>query len=92
MKMIHKFVVPVDDDVHDRQMPEGARIVHVDVQRDIGEVKFWAEVDTGVDAMVTRSFTVYGTGSPILESMTYVGTVLVGGGRLVWHLYEVAAA
>ena len=91
MKRILKFQVPVDDQAHRLMLPDGAWIVHVDVQgAAIDVVTFWALVETG-QPEVPRAFHVYPTGAPVTSDCDYVGTALAAAGGLVWHLFEVPA-
>ena len=50
----------------------------------------WAEVDSNPTAeKEDRSFKVCGTGfSENFTNWNYIGTVLMAGGTLVWHVYE----
>lgn len=66
------------------------RIVHVAAQYDHpGELQMWVEVHPDGPSS-TRSFVIVGTGHPIPIGGTYVGTAITDGGRLIWHVYEVA--
>jgi hypothetical protein len=80
---ILRYQVPVDDDDHELMIHR--RIVHVACRRrDV--VELWA-VDAG--PRVVRRFRVFGTGhefDPVRYD--YVGTGIVPGGDLVWHLME----
>ncbi len=85
-KVIWKFAVPF---LHsgEIEMPTGAEIIHVAMQR--GGLCMWAKVDP--DAMVIeREFMVEGTGQPPnrrLHDATHRGTVFEGS--MVWHVFEV---
>lgn len=81
MKTIYKY--PLADSGL-LNLPTGAKIVHCDVQRDIPTL--WIEVDT-VAELEERRFTVYGTGHPIGDNATHVGTYF--DGPFVWHVYEI---
>lgn len=75
-------------EITDRQvidMPDGAKILTVQVQHEVPCV--WAPVDPDV-ASVPRYFTIYGTGHPCSAEGQYVGTFLVHGGALVFHIFE----
>ena len=85
-KSIWKF--PVDAvDLFGVEMPEGAEILSVQVQR--GTPCVWAMVDPG-RKKETRNFVVYGTGHPVSNSgaKKFIGTFQLGGGDLVFHLFE----
>lgn len=86
MSTIWKWEFPITDEFA-LDMPLGARIVHVDVQR--GTPCLWAIVVPD-DPKVERRFRVYGTGHPITgSSQWHVGSFQMLGGHLVWHLFEV---
>lgn len=80
---IYRHAVPVDDSWHILRLT--GDILHVDT-RNPRIVEIWALHTDG--PAVPRSFRVYGTGQPLPEDVTYRGTVLTGGGGLVWHLME----
>lgn len=63
-------------------MPEGARLVHIDEQGD--GIALWAIVNPLYQSAPTR-FAVIGTGWPIPDAATYVGTTVTASG-FVWHL------
>ena len=74
------------------EMPEGAEILKVGVQR--GKPTMWAEVYTKPDAKsVKRKFVVRQTGNAFAklpsERYGYLGTVLLMGDNWVWHIFEV---
>ena len=72
------------------EMPIGARILSVQVQRD--EVCMWALVDPNAPTE-GRRFNVYGTGHPIRRDPgEFVGTFQLRGGALVFHLFAERAA
>lgn len=91
MRAIYKYEVEVVDYDVRLELPDGARIVHVDNQHDLADrLQFWAEVNPHAQR-VGRWFRVRGTGHAYPESEeTYVGTVIAAAGRLVWHLMEVS--
>jgi hypothetical protein len=75
------------------EMPVGAEIVHVGMQREYGQEglnyevpTFWAIVDPEADREV-RTFHLAGTGILLPSGdMKYHGTVM--DGAFVWHLLE----
>lgn len=71
------------------EMPAGAQILHVAEQH--GELCMWALVDPD-EPPVAHRFTVIGTGhiAPSRPA-AYVGSALMLGGSLVWHVFEVPA-
>jgi hypothetical protein len=87
MLTIYKYQFETTDEFF-LQMPEGSRILSVHVQRD--KPCMWAAVDPG-RLLIDRRFVVYGTGHPIdpaeYDSLSFVGTYLLHGGQLVFHLF-----
>jgi hypothetical protein len=87
MRTIWKYPLQVTDEqaVH---MPEDADILCVQMQG--GQLTMWAAVHPG-NRLVPRRVVIFGTGHPIpddaLDGLGYVGTVQMGGGSLVWHVF-----
>jgi hypothetical protein len=83
---VWKFPFELKDDV-EIQMPTGARVVHVGSQHNIPMLWALCDAEAEVEA---RCFRVAGTGHPIPESVVdnYVGTFMMMGGHLVWHVFE----
>lgn len=91
-----KWTVPVDDQPH----PIGSgRVLHVGCQDDPtghrtahAEVQVWTlESSVGI-TLPERMVQVYGTGQPLPDGVGagyHIGTVLVLGGALVWHVFAV---
>ena len=80
-----KWDVPVDDQPH---RIGGGDVIHVDSQRGRSdEIQVWTfENDQPVRARVVR---VFGTGHTVPLDAKPLGSVVVGGGHLVWHVFEV---
>lgn len=84
-RAVWKYVLPIHD-WPSLAMPEGARVVAVAEQ---GEALcLWADVDTDAPLCV-RQFRLAGTGHPLGPVGDHLGTVLLMGGRLVLHLYDI---
>jgi hypothetical protein len=67
-------------------LPEGAKVLSAQVQG--GEINLWAEVDSSMPSR-KRFFYVYGTGHELPDNPgTFIGTVQLHGGALVFHVYE----
>lgn len=81
---IFRYEVPVDDQWHDIDLC--GDILHVDT-RGMDVVEFWALHQGG--ARRPRRLRVFGTGHPLPPGVTHVGTAVVSGGALVWHLVEI---
>lgn len=85
-KTIWKYELDVTDHVQ-IDLPVTAEPLYLAMQYD--RVCLWALVDP--DASVsTRHFRFFGTGQEIDDSdPSYIGTVMMAGGGLVFHLFEV---
>lgn len=93
MKTVYKYQIPFDKlDGIQFEMPDLASILpHIEYEEhnSVTEfINFWAEVDTA-RAPRKRKFQVVGTGHPIPEDSRYVDTIVLRGGRIVFHLYEI---
>lgn len=86
MATIWKFPLPVGDTVTVK-MPRGARVLHVAVQGRAEQPTIWAVVDPG-EPMFERAFAVRGTGHDLGVVGDYVGTFMLLGGTLVFHVFE----
>lgn len=84
MTRMFKFKVPVGGGMTPINIQRDARIVHVDVQG--RDVYFWAAIDEDYP-LVTRRFTVLGTGLEIPARHKYIGTAQ-SRDEFVWHLFE----
>ena len=88
MKSIYKYILQ-DADVQSVSMPEGAKILCVQVQ--YGAACLWAEVDTDKPS-VDRTIEMFGTGYEMRCDMgierQYIGSYQLIGGALVFHVYE----
>ena len=82
MMRVLKWTVPVDDQWH----PIGAGdVVHVACQMDGPfSVQVWT---LEADNLEMRSACVFGTGQPLPDRVTHLGTALANQGALVWHLF-----
>lgn len=85
---IWKYDLPLAD-LLAVQMPKGARILDIQVQR--GVVRLWALCDETAPK-VARHISIYGTGNPIPdEPGEYIATFQMHDGDLVFHAFEVIA-
>lgn len=81
---IHKY--QVTPGIAGVQMPKGARILSLKVQR--GQPCVWALVDPNAP-LVQRHLAVYGTGFEVpAEPGRFVDTFLVDGDNFVFHLFD----
>ncbi len=85
---IYKYDVPVDDKLHEFDIPKGGRIVHIQSQSGFDSVQFWAMVNPHAERVDVRRFLVVGTGHDFGNTFYHVGSTVVLGGKLVWHLLE----
>jgi len=99
MKIVWKYPIEVTD-LQEVEMPQGSRILSVQVQKKLAVVGtgppksvydpcIWALVNTEERKMIRRLFRIYGTGKPVdepVESLNYVGTFQQG--PFVWHVFE----
>ena len=89
MRAVWKYPIALVDGPQTIEMPQGARVVAVEVQH--GAIAMWAVVSLN-NPRVLRSFVVHGTGHPIEHTGRWVGTTLMNGGQLVWHVFELPDA
>lgn len=69
------------------EMPKRAKIIHFASQH--GMPYIWALVNPEAPKEI-RKFKVYGTGHEINDKIiSHIGTVLVAGGNLVFHAFEI---
>ena len=88
---IYKYTL--EDQTSTVQMPEGAKVLSAHTQRE--SICIWALVDPS-KPMTLRTFKVIGTGWDIEEAefgqplthLEFIGTVLLSGGSLVFHVFE----
>jgi len=85
MQTIWKYQLDLKDDRHIIPMPKGATIISLGMQH--GLPTFWAEVDPAAQ-IEPRYFQVHGTGHPIANGGTFIGTALSPTNPFVWHIYE----
>ena len=89
MKTVWKYELDIVDEPQNRPMPHGASLLAVAVQGD--RLCVWAEVNPRYK-LQDRWFVVEGTGHPLRNAADYVGSALMAGGALVWHVYELVTA
>lgn len=92
-RQVLRWEVPVDDDWHAIGSGE---VVHVAVREEslnrtaINRIEVWT-LEPDPQYRSTRAVRAYGTGQPIADADTYhLGTAIVPGVRLVWHLFGAA--
>jgi hypothetical protein len=93
-RSVYKYPIPITDNVT-IDLPVGAEILSVGVQKGVNvhgypeAVCLWALV-TPASPVERRRFRVVGTGHPISsnENLKFIGTVMLEGGALVFHVFE----
>jgi hypothetical protein len=81
------FKYQLDLGPNDVQMPEGAEVLDVQMQR--GEICLWALVSPSAPE-VDRIFTIFGTGHPVpADGLKFIATIQASNGALVRHVFEV---
>lgn len=89
MKKVYKYNITDMNDYFDLNLPKGAKILTVQVQRN--SICIWALVDIN-NEQEKRRFRLAGTGHPIEEStdrLIYIGSFQMMQGTLVFHLFEI---
>jgi hypothetical protein len=84
---VWKYELPITDGV-DLLMPDGAEVLLVGNQYpvNISTITLWVRCDPEAPKR-TRHFTIVGTGNPA-TSAPHVGSVIMAGGSLVWHVFD----
>jgi len=88
MLTVYKYQVPIVDNF-ELELPVGAKILSFMEQR--GAPCVWVLIDPDMHHEVRR-FRLAGTGHPITidpDELRFVGSVLLRGGDLVFHLFEI---
>lgn len=89
MLTIYKYPIPIEDHFT-LELPEGAKILTVQAQRDIPQL--WAMVDSETKKE-TRYFRLGRTGYPLdddyLRVINHIGTFQIENGTLAFHLFEI---
>lgn len=86
--VIYKYPFQVEGEV-EIEMPKGARVLCVQVQRDIPCI--WAIIEPSQPIVEIRHFRVFGTGQPMdmhPDFLHYIGTFQLAGGNFIGHLFE----
>jgi len=87
MMQVWKYPLPQHDEEFSVEMPEGAEVLTVRLQG--GNPMLWARVKPSAP-LTRRRFRWTGTGHPIDPNAgKYIGTLMLAGGRLVFHIFEV---
>ena len=95
MKEIWKYELRHLTDVQVITMPEGAKILNLQVQRGDSYAHWFPVIWAFVDPKATpvrRTLRIFGTGEPIQSTMNellYIGTYRIPNDTYVWHVFEV---
>ena len=87
--VVYKYPINEFSDYIGMEMPQGAKILTVQMQYDVPCI--WALVDPDMP-LEQRVFRLAGTGHPIYESLInldYIGTFQMSRGDLIFHLLEI---
>lgn len=84
---IYKYTLAVTD-LQTLALPERAKVLTVQTQHKLPQL--WALVDESAATTQARRFATYGTGNPMPDGDPgqYIGTYQLGGGALVFHVFE----
>jgi hypothetical protein len=90
VRTVWKFPLEVTD-WQEIEMPQDAEILHVGDQSPATSprrtLEVWALVDPN-NPRVARKFAIHGTGHPVTEGGTHIGSIITAGGALVWHVFD----
>ncbi len=82
-KVIWKYVIPIQDEPVEIQIPDASKCLYVAKQNN--DLCVWFEIPNTYSSRVLYYFYVIGTGHPIPHHLQYLGTALFP--PFVWHLY-----
>ena len=90
MKTIYKYPLAAVDE-QEIDLPEGAEILSVKNQQET--IVMYALVDTEVEGTKARKIVIHGTGHDLgrkpKKSDKFIGTVALGDGELMYHVFAV---
>lgn len=93
-KTVHKYEFPMSstgqlEDTLRIATPKNSKVVHVGTQDGFRPV-IWVERPAGMHPEENRTYVIFGTGwATIPDSAVHIGTVVMPGNTLVWHVYDV---
>jgi len=87
--VIYKFQLKIEDS-QNLILPIGAKILSVGTtNQDSTAIFIWATVDSNPIGYEARKIRIIGTGQVYdTANLYFIGTVIVAGGRLVYHVFE----
>lgn len=86
MKTIYKYELEPINDINAVNLPMDSVILSTNTQGN--GIFIWAEVES-TNLHIDRYFTVIPTGGNIPMWSEFIGTVMLNGGSLVFHVYEI---
>ena len=90
-EMCDKNTIVLKYAIRDRELrvelPHNAQVAHVEAQFEVPTL--WVEQPTVPSYTTTRVFSIFPTGVVVPPGSRHVGTVLLGHGSLVYHIFEV---
>ena len=91
MKRIFKYLIPVDANEFELDLPLDAEVLTFQSQHE--DFYIWAIVEDKEEKIVPRYFRLVGTRRPLITGKYklkgYIGTAQIGNGGLVFHLFEI---
>lgn len=91
MKKVYKYEVTLNDIIR-VNLPENAKILHIDVQKNENHIYIWALIDPEVMTIEMKLIRIAGTGHPIeLEepNLRYINTFTMCDKSLWFHAFEI---
>ena len=86
MKTVYKFAI---DPYNETTIMLPPSAVVIAAKEQFGQLYIWVLLDTQEFIRLPRKLFVIGTGQPInYQLFTYIDTVMMNGGGLVWHVFE----
>lgn len=86
MEVVYKYPLSTRTSQTEVEMPSGAKVLRVDVQRN--EIQLWAMVEPEAPKE-TRVFEVFGTGHKMdTAKRVFINTFFVHDGEFVFHAFE----
>ena len=87
MTTVFKYALEITDR-QEIPLPPRATILSAQVQR--GKICLWVSIDPDeLNLAEPRHIRIHGTGHLITESLRFIDTVQLSGGKLVFHVFEV---
>ena len=90
---VYKYTKPLNDNIQ-YDLPEGARILRIDVQKEQGsntDICLWALVNPQTKTFTSRFIRIAGTGHPIQTDdwLGYINTFTMADKALWFHAFEI---